>query len=70
MANLPDLLRSYSLLQRSRYTDKISNLTTSDGIITITVRGLMAFCGIEDESLLKEYEYLFRKGPAASGFHR
>jgi hypothetical protein len=68
MANLPDLLRSYSLL--SRYTDEISNLTTPDGIITITVRGLMAFGGIEDESLLKEYEYLFRKGPAASGFRQ
>jgi hypothetical protein len=70
MATFPDLVRSYSLLQRSSYTDDISKLTTPDGIITITVRGLMAFGGIEDESLLKDYEYLFRKGPAASGFRQ
>lgn len=70
MANLLDLLCSYSLLQRSRYTDEISKLVTADGIITITVRGLMAFRGIEDESSLKEYEYLFRKGPATSSLRQ
>ena len=41
-----------------------------DGVITITVRGLMAFGGIEDESLLSEYEVMFRKGPEAAGFRQ
>ena len=70
MANLPELLRSYSLLQRSRYTQEISDMTTLSGVITITVRGLMAFGGIEDEHLLSEYEVLMRKVPTAAGFRQ
>jgi hypothetical protein len=63
------LLSDYVHILSCRYTEEISKMTTPDGV-NITVRRLMAFGGIEDESLLSEYEVLMRKGSSAAGFRQ
>jgi hypothetical protein len=62
MANLANLLRLYSVLQRNRYTSQMDNMTTSDGRITISLKKMMMFADIVDDAELVGYDNLIR-GP-------
>jgi hypothetical protein len=62
MANLANLLRLYSVLQRNRYTSQMDNMTTSDGRITISLKKMMMFADIVDDTELVGYDNLIR-GP-------
>jgi hypothetical protein len=69
MANLANLLRLYSVLQRNRYTSQMDNMTTSDGRITISLKKMMMFADIVDDAELVGYDNLIR-GPSAVEFQR
>jgi hypothetical protein len=62
MANLANLLRLYSVLQRNRYTSQMDNMTTSDGRITISLKKMMMFADIVDDAELVGYDNFIR-GP-------
>jgi hypothetical protein len=69
MANLANLLRLYSVLQRNRYTSQMDNMITSDGRITIPLKKMMMFADIVDDTELVGYDNLIR-GPSALEFQR
>ena len=68
MASLSDVLRSYSILQRHRFSTEIAPTVSSRGIITVTLRKWMSFGGIIDESLLVLYDIYLRQDTATAGF--
>lgn len=68
MANLSDILRSYTILQSHRYAAEFVKFTTSSGILQLTITRLMSFVHISDEAEVAAYEKYLRKDRDAKGF--